>query len=149
MASDAPERDGGSEIPEGFEVWARGSPYLDLIGPIYVKRADGALVWGIRIEERHANRRGFAHGGLLTTLADITLGHTAAMSREPPAMAVTVNLSTDFAGSAKIGDWVEARADIQKVGRRVIFANCYLSVDGTRIVRASAVFSRVDDEAGG
>ncbi len=133
-------------IPAGFEVWSRGSPYLDLIGPFYVRHAADGLVWGLRIEERHANRRGFAHGGLLATLADITLGHTAAQSRDPPALAVTVNLTTDFAGSARVGDWVEARADVQKVGKRVVFANCYLSVDGERIVRASAVFSRVDGD---
>lgn len=133
-------------IPDGFEPWARSSPYLDLIGPFYVRDDGGNLVWGLRIEERHANRRGFAHGGILATLADVTLGHTAAMSQQPPAMAVTVNLTTDFAGSARIGDWVEARADVQKVGRRVVFANCYLSVGAERIVRASAVFSRVEED---
>jgi acyl-coenzyme A thioesterase PaaI-like protein len=47
---------------------------------------------------------------------------------------------------SRVGDWVEARADVQKVGKRVVFANCYLSVDGERIVRASAVFSRVDGD---
>jgi hypothetical protein len=30
----------------------------------------------------------------------------------------TANLSTDFAGSTKLGGWLEARADIQKLGGR-------------------------------
>ncbi len=103
-------------IPAGFEVWSRGSPYLDLIGPFYVRRAEDGLVWGLRIEERHANRRGFAHGGLLATLADITLGHTAAQSRDPPALAVTVNLTTDFAGSARADrDWWEPQCGSQRL----------------------------------
>jgi uncharacterized protein (TIGR00369 family) len=131
-------------VPDGFAPWERSSPFLDAVGPFYLKRDGDGLVWGLRIEERHTNRRGFAHGGLLVTLADITLGHTAAASQDPPALAVTVNLTTDFAGSARIGDWIEARADVQKVGKRVVFANCYLTVAGERIVRASAVFSRTD-----
>ena len=84
--------------------------------------------------------RGFAHGGVLTTIADLTLGYTLMMSREPPLRGITVNLAADFAGSARLGDWIEARADVQHVGRSIAFANCYLSVDGRHIVRASAVF---------
>ena len=53
---------------------------------------------------------------------------------------MTSNLSLDFAGTAKIGDWVEAHVDIQKQGSRLSFANCYLTVGEERIVRASAVF---------
>jgi acyl-coenzyme A thioesterase 13 len=53
---------------------------------------------------------------------------------------VTVNLNLDFAGSAKVGDWLESRVDIQKQGSRLSFANCYIVAGGQRIVRASAVF---------
>ena len=58
-----------------------------------------------------------------------------------PGNAVTSHLSADFAGSAKLGDWVESRVDIQKIGRTLAFANVYLLVDDTRIVRASGVFA--------
>ncbi len=139
-----PNTDASPAVPGGFAPWARGSPYLDLIGPFYLKRDDEDVVWGLRIEERHANRRGFAHGGLLATLADVALGHTMGMRSDAARSAVTVNLSTDFAGSAQVGDWVEARVDVQRVGRSVAFANCYLTVDGERIVRASAVFKLSD-----
>lgn len=37
-------------------------------------------------------------------------------------------------------NWLEARVDVQKKGSRLAFANCYLSVGESRIVRASAVF---------
>lgn len=43
-------------------------------------------------------------------------------------------------GSVKVGDGVEARVDIQKLGKRMAFANAYLSVQVARVVRASAVF---------
>jgi hypothetical protein len=35
---------------------------------------------------------------------------------------------------------VESKAEVQKTGSRIAFANCYLVVDGVRIVRASAIF---------
>jgi acyl-coenzyme A thioesterase PaaI-like protein len=54
---------------------------------------------------------------------------------------VTVNLSTDFVAAAHPGDWVEAHIDIQRVGKRMAFANCYLQVGEERILRASGVFA--------
>ena len=129
-----------ADIPAGFTLFTRSSPYLDLVGPLYMKYEAGTLVLGMRIEERHCNRRGVAHGGLLVTLADLVLGYSSGHSEDPPKPLTTINLSADFAGSARVGDWVEARADVQKVGRSVAFASCYINVGQERIVRASAVF---------
>jgi len=99
-------------------------------------------VIGLRIAQKHANARGFAHGGLLVTLADIALGYQTAFGQDPPAGLITANLTADFAGAAKVGDWVEAHVDVQKLGSRLAFANAFLVVDDERIVRASAVFTR-------
>ena len=81
------------------------------------------------------------HGGLLATLADLALGYTIAYLSDPPRSAVTASLTIDFAGSAKVGDWLEVRTDVQKSGGRLTFANCYVHVGDLRIVRASAVFA--------
>jgi acyl-coenzyme A thioesterase 13 len=70
----------------------------------------------------------------------VALGYTMAFSSTPAASLVTANLTLDFAGTAKIGDWLEARVDVQKRGSRLAFANCYITVSEQRIVRASAVF---------
>ncbi len=127
-------------VPEGFRPFSYSSAFLDAVGPLYEGRAaDGALVLGLRIEERHCNRRGFAHGGLLMTLADLVLGYSL-ISVTGRRGGVTVNLTTDFAGAAQVGQWVEARADVQKTTGALAFANCYLTVEGQRIVRASAIF---------
>lgn len=128
------------DIPEGFVPLFRTSPFLDAIGPLYSKGQGAEMVLGLRIEEKHANARGLAHGGVLATLADVALGYCLATSTEPPTSMITANLTLDFAGSVTIGDWVEARVDVQKLGRRMAFANAYLSVQAERVVRASAVF---------
>jgi uncharacterized protein (TIGR00369 family) len=131
------------EVPQGFKAIDRGGPFLRSLGPLYLKKDGERAIVGFRIEERHLNTRGIAHGGMLVTLADSALGIVLSMSLTPPQPMVTVNLSTDFADSAHLGDWVEAHVDIQKVGVRLAFANCYLRVGDRRILRASGVFARM------
>ncbi len=67
---------------------------------------------GPRIEERHANARGIAHGGVLVTMADIACGYNASYvgvakrpGARPTAALTTASLAFDFAGSAIVGDW--------------------------------------------
>lgn len=127
-------------IPHGFELLFRSSPFLDLLGPFYYRENDDGFIVGIRVQEKHANARGLAHGGLFMALADIALGYSAAFSKDPPLKLVTTSLATDFAGSAKVGDWLEATVDVHKTGSRLVFANSYISVGEKRVVRASASF---------
>lgn len=134
--------------PSGFEPLFRTSPVLDLIGPLYFRGEGAHLAIGLRAEAKHCNSRGTVHGGILATLADVALGYTMAFLSDPPGNLVTANLSLDYAGTAKAGDWLEARVDIQKQGSRLSFANCYILVDDQRIVRASAVFAVAGRGAG-
>jgi uncharacterized protein (TIGR00369 family) len=122
---------------------------MEAIGPVYCRRDGHGLALGLRIAEKHANARGLAHGGVLLTLCDVALGYSAAYSQEPPLSLTTAQISADFAGSARIGDWVESSADIQRIGGRLAFVNVYLAVGSTRIVRASGVYVRGDGDARG
>jgi uncharacterized protein (TIGR00369 family) len=147
MSEDAP-------VPEGFLPIEQTGPFMTMLGPIYYRRVDRGLIIALRIGERHLNRRGIAHGGMLAALADSALSINVARSRTPFLPTVTVSLSTDFADSARPGDWVEAHVDIQKIGRRLAYANCYLQVGEKRILRASGVFavinaSRPDESSDG
>jgi acyl-coenzyme A thioesterase PaaI-like protein len=85
--------------------------------------------------------RGTAHGGLIATLADIALGYNIACATGWELPIATVNLTTDYAGAAQVGDWLEARVDIQRIGRSMVFANTFIYVGDKRIARASGVFS--------
>lgn len=128
------------DIPEGFEPLFRTSPFLDLLGPFYYRQDISGITVGIRIADKHANARGLAHGGVYMAMADIALGYSAAFSKDPPLGLVTTSFTADFAGTARIGDWLEATVDIQKVGSRLAFANTFIRVGEERVVRASASF---------
>ena len=132
--------------PEGFVPLFRSSPFLDHNGPFFYRKTyDGAFVVGLRILPKHANARGGAHGGLLMTMCDIALGYRTTRSQTPSPMLTTASVTTNFAGSAKVGDWIEAHVDVQKVGGRLAFANCDLICNGERIVHATSVFARSGD----
>lgn len=127
-------------IPQGFGPLFRTSPVLDLIGPLHARGEGTGLVIGLLVEAKHCNARGTVHGGILATLADIALGYAMAFASNPPASLATANLTLDFAGTARPGDWLEAHVDVQKQGSRLAFANCYIHAGGQRIVRASGVY---------
>lgn len=136
-----------SDIPEGFGPLPRTSNFLQMVGPVYSRSDDTGLVLGLRIDERHANGRGIAHGGLLTTLADLALGYNCARLVEPNQTLITTSITIDFVASASIGDWLTAHTDVQQTGKRLGFANCYLIVGDRRIARASGIFSVLERKA--
>ena len=130
------------EVPAGFRPLFRTSPFLDLLGPLYCREAAAGLVIGLRIAPKHANARGLIHGGVLMTLCDIAMGYAAAHCEEPPLTLTTAHVSTDFAGSAKVGEWLESRPDIRRIGGRLAFVGVDLTVNSVRIVHASGVYLR-------
>jgi uncharacterized protein (TIGR00369 family) len=132
-------------IPEGFKAIEHTGPFLAQNGPLYCKKADGKLILGLRIDERHTNMRGIVHGGMLVTLADSALGTVLYNARKPPQPMVTVSLTTEFIESAVPNDWVEAHVEVLRIGSRLAYANCYLQVGERRILRASAVFAVVPE----
>lgn len=135
-------------VPEGFALLARTSPFLDSVGRFYAKGVGAEMVIGVYVEERAANARGYAHGGFLAALSDVALGYAMATSQVPPVALTTVSLTIDYAGAAKVGDWIETQVDLQRLGAQMAFANVYLWAGGKRIVRASGVFSRAPEPRG-
>jgi uncharacterized protein (TIGR00369 family) len=130
----------------GFSPHARTSPYLDLIGPLLSRRRGERLEFALALDERHLNARGTVHGGVLCALADVALGYAASATQDPPAVLSTASLTVDFAGSARPGETLVALVDVQRVGRKLAFANCYLWCGSRRIARASSVFANTTPE---
>jgi uncharacterized protein (TIGR00369 family) len=131
-----------ADVPADFSRFEHTSPFLDSIGLFYAKGCGADLTLGVRVEARATNRRGTAHGGFYAAVADVALGHAMATSVEPLAPLTTASLTIDYAGVARVGDWLEARVDIQHLGQKLGFANAYLWVGERRIVRVSGVFAR-------
>lgn len=132
------------EIPDGFERHCRQSPLTAPWEPIYSKRTEDAVIIGLRLAEPHTNSRGLVHGGLITSLADNAMGLSCGARLEGGgSRLLTVSLSIDFIGSAKVGQWLAVETDVIKLGSNLCFAQCFVTADGARIARANGTFSVV------
>ena len=146
-----------SAVPAGFEPLSTTSPFNNHAGPYFVKAAGGQLVFGLRVDNKHCNRSGSLHGAMICAIADVAIGNSIGMTideaREPDAAEerrlagdparvpmATVSMTTDFVGTARLGDWIEVQVDVQRAGRTLAFANAYVMKEDERIARASAVF---------
>lgn len=98
------------EVPSGYVAldWRRG--FVNQIGPLYRRTANGAYSMGFRVEDHHTNGMKNAHGGMLMSFADMAWGHI--VSVETSSYWVTVRLTIDFLSSAHIGDWVEGASEV-------------------------------------
>ena len=130
-------------VPEPFVPYARTSRYLDLIGPLYQHRNDASIV-ALQTDDRHTNSRGAVHAGVLVAIADTVMGHSAERAAATGARVVTVSLTTDFAGSARGGEWIHGQATVRRCGRRLAFTSCAFHVADRLILSASGVFAVTD-----
>ncbi|MBM3517854.1 MAG: PaaI family thioesterase [Alphaproteobacteria bacterium] len=144
MAGKAGE--GGVGPPPGFVPIVHGAPFGALIGPIYEKPAEAGAIRGFRVAPKHTNARGWIHGGMLTTFADIVLAQVA--FRSGVGRLVTVRLVTDFVANARTGDWVEGRARVTHRARTLVFISGEITAGARVLMTASGIF-KVLDGAGG
>ena len=128
------------EVPQGFVPFPDQGPFLEHVGPVYVRERGDDLTLGLRAEERHANHRGTIQGGFLSTFADFALGRAIEADAADGKQRATVSLTVDFLKPARPGNWIESRTRVDRVGGTLSFADCSLTVDDEEIVRARAVW---------
>ncbi|AHG63298.1 PaaI family thioesterase [Advenella mimigardefordensis] len=132
-------------IPEHYRLLNRFSTFSDLTGPFYEKVINERHAGlGVRVKATHLNKVGVAHGGLIMTVADNAFGDAILNAHDEPVAFVTMSLTCEFMSPVREGDWLEATVDIQRKGKRVIFANCDLRVGDKKVAFATALFSMID-----
>lgn len=111
-------------------------PFAELIGyELADWRADRATVT-LAIDERHLNRSGILHGGVLATLIDTACGFAGCYRPPPQASrrALTLSLHTQFLGPVALGARLAAVAHKTGGGRQIFFASCEVRDETGRLV---------------
>nr|WP_269716976.1 PaaI family thioesterase [Caulobacter sp. NIBR2454] len=130
--------------PDGFEPHARKSPVTDPWEPLFARTLDDRLILGLEVREPHTNSRGLLHGGLIAALVDNAMGLSCGRALEGQGVEakglVTVSLSLDYLGMAKLGQWLAFDTHFVKAGKTLCFAEAGVTADGATIARASASF---------
>lgn len=112
------------EIPSGFERADFTPGFLDHGGPYYLGPAvEGVRVVGLLICPHHINYQEAAHGGVISTFADVALSHAVYDAERPRLAPSTVTLTVNYLGGAKLGDWLEARVTIDRLGGRTAYTS--------------------------
>ncbi|CCE11499.1 putative thioesterase/thiol ester dehydrase-isomerase [Bradyrhizobium sp. STM 3843] len=127
-------------IPPGFEPHFRKSPFTDPWEPLYANKTEKAVIIGLRLATPHTNARGLIHGGLIAALADNAMGYSCAQALGWEVSLVTINLSVDYVGNAKIGQWLAVESDVIKTGSTICFAQSLIKADDAVIARANGTF---------
>jgi acyl-coenzyme A thioesterase PaaI-like protein len=133
------------QIPEGYSRHFRTSPLTDPWEPLYSKAENGAILLALRIRKAHCNSRGFAHGGLISTLADNAMGLSLIEAlgethKERPSGLVTITLALDFLGAGRIDQWLEVVPRVLRAGGSLGFVDCLVRADDQPIARGNATF---------
>jgi uncharacterized protein (TIGR00369 family) len=128
-----------SGAPDGFGEIALIDPFEVHVGPAWAKGEKGARVYAFRVREHHCNMRGVVHGGMLMTLADMTLGQ-AVWDATDNAPSVTLNMQTQFLKSAKEGDLIEVVPELTRRTRGFVFMRGDFTVEGEIVMTVQSVW---------
>lgn len=125
--------------PPGFTPHTRHSPLTEPWEPLFSQVTADGVQLALQVREVHCNSRGFAHGGLISALADNAMGLSAVIASKASG-AVTVGLALDFMDSAAVGEWLLFTPTVLKTGKTLAFTECRV-VSGERLVaHATATF---------
>jgi uncharacterized protein (TIGR00369 family) len=114
--------------PPGFVRVTSSGGFSTHNGPYFEKPAEGRVLRGFRAVPRHANAHGIVHGGMLAAFIDSTMG--VAVHRFTGRRSVTLRLVTDFLAPGRIGEWIEAEAEL--VGSDETVAHIRAALRGPR-----------------
>ena len=136
MSSNKPPSN--SDVPTPFDPAAAGweryrdEGFIGLVGPFWTRRSGDIHLYAFLAEPKHHNRRGVVQGGMLMTFADRSMGMTCwyANGQRPQA---TVQLDLHFVDAVQIGEFVEAKCQVVRRTRALVFMNAELVV-GSRVV---------------
>jgi uncharacterized protein (TIGR00369 family) len=128
-------------VPEGFRTLKNGPPAEDWVGPFYYKKFAEGLTLGFRAEQRHANIIGSVHGGVMQFFADYAVIMTAMMGQKESC--ATVSCSNDFVSGGKLGDWIEARAEVTRRAGNLIFITGHIYCGEKTLLNFQSVVRRL------
>lgn len=131
------------EIPAGFVKTPDTEGFMELVGPMFQRPEGEDIVFGFRVADKHVNRRGVVHGGMMMAFADHALGRLIRTCVDPDTATATVSLNNDFLSGPRTGDWLECRARISRETRTLVFAKGEISAAGEIVMTSTGVWKKL------
>ena len=120
--------------------------FMHLIGADLTVITPGRVEAELTIAQQHLQQRGFAHGGLIATLADLVAGFAAVTLVPDDFGVVTSDLKISYLHPG-VGQQLKAIGWVLKAGRRLHFCEAEVWCDGLLIAKASATMAVIEPAA--
>ena len=127
-----------TKVPEGWET-RHVARFHDHVGPFYFRTDGSTAECGFLADERHANRRGFVHGGMVATAFDVALG-TAGRDHSGQRHHATVQLSVQYLSAMKLDEFAIIRCEIVGATRSLAFMRGVMTVGDRVIATAEGIW---------
>jgi len=110
------------------------------LGLVPVSLTPGEFITRIRLQKKHFQQDGFAHAGLIATIADHTAGYASFSLVSEDCRILTIEYKINYFQPAD-GDHLECRGWVTKPGRNILFteAEVYSLKGKTRKLVARAM----------
>lgn len=123
-------------IPVGF-----GTTFLDMSGPYFVPADRGVRGLAMRVTPEHVNYVSIAHGGVLSTFADVALSYQLFLLEAGGLPITTVSMAVNYLAPAKLGDWLESEVVIERLGGRLAHTSGRIVSGGTTLLTMTGVYN--------
>jgi uncharacterized protein (TIGR00369 family) len=128
-------------LVEDLRELLEGAPFYRWSGIGVLDAAPGAVTLGLDLAEHHRNVQGFAHGGVLATIADAAMGLSVRTALESGRRHVTVEMNVHYLRPVT-GGAVTAAGRAVRVGREIAYAEAsVMDAGGRDLARASGTYS--------
>ncbi|KCZ47426.1 PaaI family thioesterase [Hyphomonas pacifica] len=125
----------------GWQIWPNEPFEYDAAGPFYFRTDEKGPVAAFRAERKHMNAGGVMHGGCLMTFADYSLFAIAHEGMEGE-YGLTVAFTSEFLDGALEGEYIEARGDLLRKGRSLLFVRGIITANGRPVLNFSGTIKK-------
>lgn len=108
-----------SEVPKETYAFTKNIPFSEHLGIQVDSLEKGVARLSMVVKPEFMTSWGTAHGGSILSLLDITLSMAARTLYDPPRSIMTIDLSTQFIGTAT--GLLRAEGRVMKAGQTTIF----------------------------
>lgn len=119
--------------------------FMHLIGANLTHIEPGRVEAELVLGQQHQQQKGFVHGGLTATMADLAAGFAAVTLVPDDTGVVTVELKTSYLHPG-IGQKLRAVGWVLKAGRRLHFCEAEVWCDDLLIAKATATMAVVEPQ---
>ncbi|MET0430069.1 MAG: PaaI family thioesterase [Microvirga sp.] len=119
--------------------------FMQIAGPAWQRRDGQTLRLGLLTGDRHANRNGVVHGGVILALIDHGLGMIS-LDRTGCSRQATISLNVQFVSPAIMGDFLELDADVIRQTRSIVFLRGTLRAGSRVVATADGIWKILDSQ---